>query len=120
MAGLFLPGCPICLAEACPNRHIIRWGDRTLVCYECPACGSLLAWLGDDLWLDSDRWAYQRVGKKDKAYLLKLPFSSHRLLALLRHARREAGQPDLDESAWYYAGHIDPLEIDAGLRDSWK
>jgi len=53
------------------------WTDRTSVWYECRVCGSLLLWVG------SDRWTYQKVGREDKIHLLKQCLTVAELQALV-------------------------------------
>jgi Na+-transporting methylmalonyl-CoA/oxaloacetate decarboxylase gamma subunit len=70
MAVLDLTQCPICHARDSLTRQTVQLESRTHVTYECQACGTLLAWLGDDMWLDADRWSFQKVGRPEHADLL--------------------------------------------------
>jgi hypothetical protein len=70
MAVLDLTRCPICHARDSLIRQTVQLESRTHVTYECQACGTLLAWLGDDMWLDADRWSFQKVGRPERADLL--------------------------------------------------
>jgi hypothetical protein len=70
MTALDLTVCPICREEYSLRRQTARREGRTQITYACVECGSVLLWLGDDLWLEADRWAYQKVGCEEKAYLL--------------------------------------------------
>ena len=70
MAVLDLTRCPICQARDSLTRQTVQLESRTHVTYECQACGTLLAWLGDDMWLDADRWSFQKVGRPERADLL--------------------------------------------------
>ena len=70
MAVLDLVACPICQARDSLVRQTTQLESRTHVTYECLQCGTLLAWLGDDMWLEADRWSFQRVGLSERADLL--------------------------------------------------
>jgi hypothetical protein len=59
--------------------------------YECAECGSALLWLGDD------QWAYQKVGREDRADLLKKPLSEEELRALLPEPQDIAPAPQVAE-----------------------
>jgi hypothetical protein len=70
MAVLDLAACPICQATDSLARQTTQLESRTHVTYECLECGTLLAWLGDDMWLEADRWSFQKVGRPERADLL--------------------------------------------------
>jgi hypothetical protein len=70
MAVLDLTKCPICHARDTLTRQTVQLESRLHVTYECKVCGTLLAWLGDDMWLDADRWSFQKVGRPERANLL--------------------------------------------------
>lgn len=70
MAVLDLTRCPICHARDTLMRQTVQLESRTHVTYECQACGTLLAWLGDEMWLEADRWSFQQVGRPERADLL--------------------------------------------------
>ena len=70
MAVLDLAVCPICQARDSLERQTTQLENRTHVTYECLECGTLLAWLGDDMWLEADRWSFQKVGRPEGADLL--------------------------------------------------
>jgi hypothetical protein len=70
MAVLDLTRCPICHARDSLARQTTQLESRTHVTYECRACGTLLAWLGDEMWLEADRWSFQKVGRPEQADLL--------------------------------------------------
>jgi hypothetical protein len=71
MAVLDLLACPICQAQTSLARQNTKTEGRSRITYECLECGSVVLWLGDDLWLSADRWAYQKVGRKEMAHLLR-------------------------------------------------
>ena len=70
MAVLDLAACPICQARDSLERQTTQLESRTHVTYECLECGTLLVWLGDDMWLEADRWSFQKVGLPERADLL--------------------------------------------------
>ncbi len=70
MAVLDLIRCPICQARDSLARQTTQLESRIHVTYECHACGTLLAWLGDEMWLEADRWSFQKVGRPERADLL--------------------------------------------------
>ncbi len=85
MSVLDLRVCPICRAESCLVRQKIKLQGERHVAYECLECGSLLLWLGDDLWMQADRWAYQKIGRADMEYLLQRSMTADELRALASH-----------------------------------
>jgi uncharacterized protein YbaR (Trm112 family) len=70
MAVLDLVACPICKARDSLVRQTTELESRSHVTYECLQCGTLLVWLGDDMWLEADRWSFQKVGRPERADLL--------------------------------------------------
>jgi hypothetical protein len=70
MAVLDLVVCPICRARDSLARQTTQLESRIHVTYECQQCGTLLAWLGDEMWLEADRWSFQKVGLPERADLL--------------------------------------------------
>ena len=70
MSVLDLTRCPICHAPGSLARHTTQLETRAHVTYECLECGTLLAWLGDEMWLEADRWSFQQVGRPERADLL--------------------------------------------------
>jgi hypothetical protein len=70
MSILHLEVCPICGANYSLERQATKSGGLSQITYVCSECDSVLLWLGDDLWLQGDRWAYQKVGREDRASLL--------------------------------------------------
>ena len=70
MAVLDLVACPICHARESLTRQTTQLESRTHVTYECLECGTLLVWLGDEMWLEADRWSFQKVGLPERAELL--------------------------------------------------
>jgi hypothetical protein len=76
MPVLQLPACPICGATDSLVRQVLDRADHPRTAYGCWECGSVLVWLGDDLWLQSDRWAYQHVGRAEKRHLLHRPMTA--------------------------------------------
>jgi parallel beta-helix repeat protein len=77
MSRLNLPGCPICLTKVTLSRETMERAGQSFTWYECQQCGSVL------LRMDEDQWTYQRVGREDKAYLLKKPLTVSNLSELL-------------------------------------
>jgi hypothetical protein len=77
MSELDLPKCPICHAVDSLTRETLARAGQPFTWYECQECGSVLLWIGDD------QWAYQKVGREEKAYLLKRPMTVSELQALL-------------------------------------
>jgi len=82
MAALDLAACPICQARYSLARQTTKLEDRSRVSYECLECGSVLLWLGDDLWLEADRWAYQEIGRPEMVHLLHETMTSSELREL--------------------------------------
>jgi endonuclease YncB( thermonuclease family) len=80
MPELSLPACPICQAQDSLSRQSRTMQEQLYIWYECQECGSVLLRMGDD------RWAYQKVGQPEKAFLLKQPLTSKELTALTRLA----------------------------------
>lgn len=76
MPVLQLPACPICGATNSLVRQVLDSTDHSRTAYGCWECSSVLVWLGDDLWMQSDRWAYQHVGRPEKRDLLHRPMTS--------------------------------------------
>jgi hypothetical protein len=73
----------------------------------------MLLWLGDDLWLQSDRWAYQYVARLDKQHLQYRPLS----VAELQEMAREAGA--LEGDSWDVEPFPDFVEVEPSpLEDS--
>lgn len=76
MPVLQLPACPICGATDSLVRQVLDSADHSRTAYGCWECSSVLVWLGDDLWMQSDRWAYQHVGRPEKRDLLHRPMTA--------------------------------------------
>ena len=70
MSVLDLTRCPICHAPGSLARQTTQLETRAHVTYECLECGTLLAWLGDEMWLEADRWSFQQIGRPERADLL--------------------------------------------------
>lgn len=79
---LDLPVCPICKVRESPVRQVERKEGRLLIQYECRNCGSVLVWLGDELWLNGDHWSYHKIGSTDEAHLLHQSFTPAELQRL--------------------------------------
>jgi hypothetical protein len=74
----------------------------------------MLVWLGDDLWLQSDRWAYQHIAYRDKQHLQYRPLS----VAELNEMALEAGA--LDDDSWDVEPFPDFIEVDpSSLEDPY-
>jgi hypothetical protein len=70
MLELNLPACPICQAQNSLSVETIDRAGKPYSWYQCQECGSVL------LWLDDDRWAYQKIGRQDQEHLLKQPLTA--------------------------------------------
>jgi hypothetical protein len=84
MSVLDLEACPICQERDSLVCQDVDVGDRMLVSYQCLDCDSVLVWLGDDLWLEADRWAYQKIGRPALGYLLHRSITVPELEAMAR------------------------------------
>ena len=76
MPNLVLSMCPICDSRHSVFRQSAAVQDREMVWYECRICSSFLLWAGDD------QWIYQKVGRDDKAHLLKQTLTTAELQAM--------------------------------------
>ena len=103
MAALDLAVCPICQGRYSLARQTTKLDGRSCVSYECLECGSVLLWLGDDLWLEADRWAYQEIGRPEMIHLLHETMTSSELREL---ANRE---PDIPSPQRVVAANGQPL-----------
>ncbi|MGC9333078.1 MAG: hypothetical protein ACP5JJ_02950 [Anaerolineae bacterium] len=99
MSRIDLSICPICSAQDSLSYQTMEVRGRSHEWYECAECGSALLWLGDD------QWVYQKVGREDKAHLLKKPMSEKELLALLPKPEEPAPAPQAGDET---------LELDEG------
>ncbi len=77
MSILNLRACPICYEKDSLSRQEMDRAGIPFCWYQCHECHSVLLWLG------RDHWAYQKIGREDKAYLLKQPLTVDMLQALL-------------------------------------
>jgi len=100
MSVLHLQVCPICGAEYSLVRQTSKSGGLSQISYVCSECDSVLLWLGDDLWLQADRWAYQKVGREDRAYLLHASLTVEELRQLANQAQPEIRGEAPAASAW--------------------
>jgi hypothetical protein len=104
VSELDLSGCPICLARDSLLHHSTEMQAQTFTWYECRECASVLLWMGDD------QWAYQKVGREDKADLLKQPMTSDELRTLLPEAKADipasAVSKDVPEQVPKRAGDV--------------
>jgi hypothetical protein len=85
MLELSLPACPICHAEDSLTPETMESAGQPFTWYECQECDSVLLWMGDD------RWAYQKIAREDKAYLLKQPMTERELRELLPSTQEVPG-----------------------------
>jgi hypothetical protein len=99
---LELPACPVCGAAASLVRQVPDLANPNRTTYTCWECESVLAWMGEDLWLHDDQWVYQYIGLSQKEYLLRQPLTSGELYDLAKQAQRDVPQP---------AGNGPPPEI---------
>ncbi|MGQ9600031.1 MAG: hypothetical protein ACUVWZ_11525 [Anaerolineae bacterium] len=79
MSTVDLPVCPICKVHESPVRRVERKEGRLSIQYECRSCGSVLVWLGDELWLNGNHWSYHKIGLPDQVHLLHQSFTSAEL-----------------------------------------
>jgi hypothetical protein len=93
MQVLHISTCPICGAMDSLALQVVDQTEEAQSAYVCWECGSVLVWLGDDLWLRSDRWAYQHVGREDKRHLLYQPLTTDELQQLADSAPKEDPTP---------------------------
>jgi hypothetical protein len=100
MAVLDLAACPICQAENSLARQTATVEGRAHITYECLECGSVVAWLGDDLWLEADRWAFQEIGREEMAHLLHRSMTVAELQELASRERPASSRPPRIPFAW--------------------
>jgi hypothetical protein len=100
MSVLHLEVCPICGANYGLVRQATRSGGLSQITYVCSECDSVLLWLGDDLWLQGDRWAYQKVGRDDRASLLHASLTVEELRQLANQGPPSGGDEAPVASAW--------------------
>jgi hypothetical protein len=100
MAVLDLAACPICQAEHSLARQTTTVEGRSHVTYECLECGSVVAWLGDDLWLEADRWAFQEIGREEMAHLLHRSMTAGELQELASREPPTSSRPLRAPFAW--------------------
>ncbi len=100
MVVLDLAACPICQAEGSLARQTTTVEGRQHVTYECLECGSVVAWLGDDLWLEADRWAFQEIGREEMAHLLHRSMTAAELQELASRERPASSRPPRIPFAW--------------------
>ena len=108
MPVLHLPVCPICGANNSLVRQVPDPSLRARTTYTCWECGSVLGWLGDELWVQSDRWAYQRVTRESKQYLLHRPMSVEELHQLADSIPPADTKPGTDAQP-------EVIEVDVGI-----
>jgi hypothetical protein len=89
MPRLNLSACPICDSRDSLSRQASSVEGHEIVWYECRQCSSFLLWAGND------QWIYQRVGRKEKAHLLKQPLTT----AALEDRAQPAAAAKAEESA---------------------
>jgi hypothetical protein len=100
MSVLDLAVCPICQAKDSLARQTATVEGRSHITYECLECGSVVAWLGDDLWLEADRWAFQEIGREEMAYLLHRSMTAAELQELANREPPPSSQPTRIPFAW--------------------
>jgi hypothetical protein len=100
MSVLDLAVCPICQARDSLARQTTTVEGRSHIMYECLECGSVVAWLGDDLWLEADRWAFQEIGREEMAYLLHRSMTAAELQELANREPPPRNQPTRIPFAW--------------------
>jgi hypothetical protein len=126
MSELRLPVCPICGATASLSRRTLDRQGESWLWYECQECGSVLLSLGDD------QWAYQKVMRDDKAYLLKQPMTASELLDLVTEPESDLSLASAEEAEanvwlqdWSSAGEsslpgdVETSPVDT-LRQGWS
>jgi hypothetical protein len=80
MAELSLPACPICTEPDSLFYQRRELGGKTYTWCECRACGSVLLDAG------GGQWIYRKVGRQDRAHLLRQRLTVDDLEALLPSA----------------------------------
>jgi hypothetical protein len=100
MTVLDLAACPICQAKDSLARQTATVEGRSHIKYECLECGSVVAWLGDDLWLEADRWAFQEIGREEMAHLLHRSMTAAELQELASRERPASSRPPRIPFAW--------------------
>ena len=100
MSALDLAVCPICQAKNSLARQTATVEGRFHVTYECLECGSVVAWLGDDLWLEADRWAFQEIGREEMAHLLHRSMTAAELQELASREPPADSHPPRIPFAW--------------------
>lgn len=128
MAVLDLSVCPICQARDSLARQATTVEGRSHVTYECLNCGSVVAWLGDDLWLEADRWAFQEIGQEEMAYLLHRSMTAAELKELAGREQRASSRSARVPFPWQGQqrelettppGYVpEPLIADEGIEES--
>lgn len=98
MPNLSLSVCPVCDARDSLSRQSAAVQDHEMVWYECQKCSSFLLWAGDD------QWIYQKVGRQEKAHLLKQTLTTAELEAMAEAAAEKltkASEPaEPEEPEW--------------------
>jgi hypothetical protein len=100
MSVLDLAVCPICQAKDSLARQTQTLEGRSHITYECLECGSVVAWLGDDLWLEADRWAFQEIGREEMAHLLHRSMTAAELQELANREPPTSGHSARTSFAW--------------------
>lgn len=100
MAVLDLAACPICQAKDSLARQTTKLESRSHTTYECLECGSVVAWLGDDLWLEADRWAFQEIGREEMSHLLHRSMTAGDLQELANREPPKKIRPSRIPLAW--------------------
>lgn len=96
MSNLHLPVCPVCGSADSLFRQTTAVQDHEIVWYECRVCSSFLLSVGED------RWIFQKVGREDKAQLLKQTLSTAELEAMVQvsTAAKTPEPTEQDEPGW--------------------
>lgn len=96
MSNLHVSVCPVCGSADSLFRQTTAVQDHEIVWYECRVCSSFLLWVGED------RWIFQKVGREDKAQLLKQTLSTAELEAMVQvsTAAKTPESTERDEPGW--------------------
>jgi DNA-directed RNA polymerase subunit RPC12/RpoP len=76
MPELNLTACPICQSSSGLSYQSKSMQGQPFTWYECREYSSVLLWVGEN------HWMFQRMGRQDKAYLLKRPMTAEALYDL--------------------------------------
>lgn len=99
--------CPICGTVHDVVRQTTTAGDQEIAWYECLMCTSILLSVGND------QWVYQKVGRNEKAHLLKRTLTTSELRALAETVEVEAVVLEPDQ-------HVEQVGWGARVNTKWR